>query len=96
MFDTSKIGHSLPPFPIHIEPVKLRELELAVGDPNRVYRVRQSTQGEEYEDIPLPPGGNRTRCKRLATTSSRGELVSRIRLHVATTARHFPPEPAPD
>lgn len=55
MFDTSKIGFSFPPFPVHVEPVKLREMALAIGDPNPVYQDWQSAQGEGYEDIPLPP-----------------------------------------
>lgn len=55
MFDTSKIGYSFPPFPVHIEPVKLRELALAIGDPNPVYQDWQVAQAEGYEAIPLPP-----------------------------------------
>jgi len=55
MFDTSKIGYSFPPFPAHIQPVKLRELALAIGDPNPVYQDQQAAQAEGYEDIPLPP-----------------------------------------
>lgn len=55
MFDTSKIGYSFPPFPVHVEPVKLRELALAIGDPNPVYQDQQAAQAEGYEDIPLPP-----------------------------------------
>src|SRR5579859_349936 len=54
MFDTSKIGHSFPPFPVHIEPVKLRELALAIGDPNPAYQDQQAAQAGGYEDIPLP------------------------------------------
>jgi N-terminal half of MaoC dehydratase len=38
MFDTSKIGYSFPPFPVHIERTKLRELALAIGDPNLIYQ----------------------------------------------------------
>ena len=55
MFDTSKLGYSFPPFPVHVEPVKLRELALAIGDPNPVYQDQQATQAEGYEDILLPP-----------------------------------------
>ena len=55
MFDTSKIGYSFPPFPVHIEPVKLRELALAISDPNPVYQDRQAAQAEGYDDIPLSP-----------------------------------------
>ncbi len=55
MLDTSKIGYSFPPFPVHVEPVKLRELALAIGDPNPVYQDRQAARAEGYEDIPLPP-----------------------------------------
>jgi len=55
MFDTSKIGYSFPSFPVAIEPVKLRELALAIGDANPVYQDRQAAQAAGYENIPLPP-----------------------------------------
>ena len=55
MFDTSKIGYSFPPFPVHVEPVKLHELALAIGNPNPVYQDWQAAQAEGYEDVPLPP-----------------------------------------
>ena len=55
MFDTSKIGYSFPPFPVAIERTKLRELALAIGDPNPIYQDRQAAQTEGYEDIPLLP-----------------------------------------
>jgi acyl dehydratase len=55
MFDTSKIGYSFPPFPVHVEPVKLGELALAIGGPNPVYQDQQAAQAEGYENIPLPP-----------------------------------------
>ena len=52
MFDISKIDHSFPPFPVLIERTKLRELALAIGDPNPIYQDRQDA---ENEDIPLLP-----------------------------------------
>jgi N-terminal half of MaoC dehydratase len=52
MFDTSKIGHSFPPFSVHVERTKLRELALAIGDSNPTYQDRQE---ERNEDIPLLP-----------------------------------------
>ena len=52
MFDTSKIGYSFPPFPVFVDRTKLRELALAIGDPNPIYQDRQI---EESEDIPLLP-----------------------------------------
>jgi acyl dehydratase len=55
MFDTSKIGHSFPPFPVAIERTKLRELALAIGDPDPIYQDQQAAQAEGYEDIPLLP-----------------------------------------
>jgi len=55
MFDTSKIGYSFPPFPVHIERTKLRELALAIGDPNPIYQDQQAAQMEGNEDIPLLP-----------------------------------------
>lgn len=55
MFDTSKIGHSFPSFPVHVDRTKLRELALAIGDPNPIYQDQQVAQAEGYEDIPLLP-----------------------------------------
>ncbi len=55
MFDSSKIGYSFPPFPVSVERTKLRELALAIGDPNPIYQDQQAAQVEGYEDIPLPP-----------------------------------------
>jgi hypothetical protein len=52
MFDTSKIGHSFPPFLVAIDRTKLRELALAIGDPNPLYQNRQEI---EDGDIPLLP-----------------------------------------
>ncbi|HET9999277.1 MAG TPA: MaoC family dehydratase N-terminal domain-containing protein [Ktedonobacteraceae bacterium] len=49
MFDSSKIGYSFPPFTVHVERTKLRELALAIGDPNPIY------QDKGNEDIALPP-----------------------------------------
>ena len=49
MFDTGKIGYSFPPFPVSIERTKLRELALAIGDPNPAY------QDKGNEAIALPP-----------------------------------------
>ncbi len=55
MFDTSKIGYSFPPFPVSIERTKLRELALAIGDPDPVYQDQQAAQAAGYEDVPLLP-----------------------------------------
>jgi len=55
MFDTSKIGYSFPPFPVHVERTKLHELALAIGDRNPVYQDQQAAQAEGYVDVPLPP-----------------------------------------
>ncbi len=55
MFDTSKLGHSFPPFLVAIERTKLRELALAIGDPDPIYQNQQAAQAEGYEDIPLLP-----------------------------------------
>lgn len=52
MFDTSKIGYSFPPFLVHVERTKLRELALAIGDPDPIY---QDSQDAGNEDIPLLP-----------------------------------------
>ncbi len=55
MFDTSKIGHSFPPFTVEIERSKIRELALAIGDDNPVYQSQQEAQAAGYQDVPLPP-----------------------------------------
>jgi len=55
MFDTSKIGHSFPPFTVKIERTKIRELALAIGDDNPIYQSQQAVQEAGYQDIPLPP-----------------------------------------
>ncbi len=55
MFDTSKIGHSFPPFSVIVEQAKIRELALAIGDNNPAYQSQQAAQAAGYTDIPLPP-----------------------------------------
>src|SRR5215469_12757182 len=55
MFDTSKIGHSFPPFTFEIESAKIRELALAIGDDNPIYQSQQAGQAAGYQDIPLLP-----------------------------------------
>src|SRR5436305_1516560 len=55
MFDTSKIGHSFPPFTFEVERVKIRELALAIGDDNPVYQSREAAQAAGYQDGPLFP-----------------------------------------
>jgi acyl dehydratase len=55
MFDTSKIGHSFPPFTVHVERTKIRELALALGDDNPVYQSQQAAQEVGYQDVPLLP-----------------------------------------
>ncbi len=54
MFDTSKIGHSFPPFSVTIERAKIRELALAIGDDNPVFHSQQAALAG-YGDVPLPP-----------------------------------------
>src|SRR5438128_4666467 len=55
MFDTSKIGHSFPPFTIEVERCKIHELALAIGDPNPIYHSREAAQQAGYKDVPLFP-----------------------------------------
>ncbi|HEV2579508.1 MAG TPA: MaoC family dehydratase N-terminal domain-containing protein [Ktedonobacteraceae bacterium] len=55
MFDITKIGYCFPPYPVTIERTKLRELALAIGDPDVVYQDRQAAHAAGYEDVPLPP-----------------------------------------
>ena len=55
MFDTSKIGHSFPPFTVTIERTKIRELVSAIRDDNPVYKSQQAAQAAGYKDIPPPP-----------------------------------------
>ncbi len=55
MFDTTKIGHSFPPFSVTIEWAKIRELALAIGDDNPVYQSQQAAHVAGYGEVPLPP-----------------------------------------
>ncbi len=54
MFDTSKIGHSFPPFAVTIERAKIRELASAIGDDNPVFQSQQAAQAAGYPDVPPP------------------------------------------
>ena len=55
MFDTSKIGHSFPPFTIEVERCKIHELTCAIGDLNPIYHSREAAQQAGYKDVPLFP-----------------------------------------
>ena len=55
MFDSSKIGHSFPPFTVDIERSKIREMALAIGDDNPVYQSRGAAQAAGYPDVPVLP-----------------------------------------
>lgn len=55
MFDTSKVGHSFPPFTIEFERNKIHELALAIGDSNPIYHSQEAAQAAGYQDIPLSP-----------------------------------------
>lgn len=55
MFDTSKIGYSFPSFTFTIERRKLRELALAIGEDNPVYKSQQAALAAGYVDVPLLP-----------------------------------------
>lgn len=55
MFDTTKIGHSFPPFSVTIERAKIRELALAIGDDSPAYQSQQAARAAEYADVSLPP-----------------------------------------
>lgn len=55
MFDTTKFGHSFPPFSVTIEQAKIRELAIALGDDSLAYQSQQAAREAGYEDIPLPP-----------------------------------------
>jgi acyl dehydratase len=55
MFDTSKVGHSFPPFTIEVERCKIHELALAIGDDNPIYHSREAAQAAGYTDVPLFP-----------------------------------------
>jgi acyl dehydratase len=55
MFDTSKTGHSFPPFTIEVERCKIHELALAIGDHNPIYHSREAAQAAGYPDVPLFP-----------------------------------------
>lgn len=55
MFDTSKVGHSFPPFTIEVARSKIHELALAIGDSNPIYHSKEAAQEAGYRDVPLFP-----------------------------------------
>lgn len=55
MFDPGKIGSHFPSFTVEVERGKLRELALAIGDPNPLYQDRDAARTAGYPDTPLPP-----------------------------------------
>ncbi|TMC23533.1 MAG: MaoC family dehydratase [Chloroflexi bacterium] len=55
MFDSSKVGHSFPPFSIDVERCKIHELALAIGDDNPIYHSRGAAEAANYKDVPLYP-----------------------------------------
>jgi N-terminal half of MaoC dehydratase len=55
MFDTSKVGESLPPFTIDVERGKIHELAVAIGDPNPIFHDCASARAAGYADVPLFP-----------------------------------------
>jgi len=55
MFDTSKIGHSFPPFAVPVEPTKIRELAQAIGDDNPLYQSSQGVQETGSSQVALFP-----------------------------------------
>jgi len=55
MFDKSKVGHSFPPFTVEVERGKIRELALAIGDDNPIYRSKEAAQAAGYPDVPIYP-----------------------------------------
>lgn len=55
MFDSSKIGQSFPPFTVEVERGKVRELAIAIGDDNPIYRSREAAQAAGYADVPMYP-----------------------------------------
>ena len=54
-FDTSKIGHSFPPFAVPVEPTKIRELAQAIGDDNPLYQSPQAAQRAGSSQLALFP-----------------------------------------
>lgn len=55
MFDKSKLGHSFSPFTVEVEPCKIHELALAIGDTNPIYHDREAARAAGYRDVPLSP-----------------------------------------
>jgi acyl dehydratase len=48
------IGLKLAPHTYSIEKGKIRELALAIGDPNPIYYEEEAARSEGYEGIPVP------------------------------------------
>lgn len=55
MADRNLIGKEHPIPPAEIERGKMRELILAIDDPNPIYIDGQAAQGEGYRDMPASP-----------------------------------------
>jgi len=55
MADKSGIGKVYPPFTWEVERGKIREMVLAIGDANPIYRDREAAVKEGYRDVPVSP-----------------------------------------
>jgi len=55
MADASQVGRKYDLTPWEVDRGKIRELALAIGDPNPIYTNREAAIKEGYKDTPVPP-----------------------------------------
>jgi len=55
MADASQVGRKYDLAPWEVERGKIRELAMAIGDPNPIYTNREVAVKEGYKDTPVPP-----------------------------------------
>ncbi|MFC2027946.1 MaoC family dehydratase N-terminal domain-containing protein [Chloroflexota bacterium] len=55
MADKTQVGREYPLPPWEVERCKIKELALAIGDPNPIYTDKEVAKAEGYQDTPAPP-----------------------------------------
>lgn len=55
MADKSQVGRQYEVAAWEVERCKIKELTLAIGDPNPIYTDREAAKAEGYRDTPAPP-----------------------------------------
>ncbi len=55
MADAKQVGRQYDVAPWEVERCKIKELALAIGDPNPIYTDKKAAKAEGYKDTPAPP-----------------------------------------